>query len=257
MELQQDFNTDVLEASHKNAVLVDFWAPWCGPCQVLGPILEETQSKRKDFKLVKVNVDQNQELAQEYGVRGIPQLNLFVNGASIQEVSGALSAPQLEKWLDEHLPSKEKERWIKLLDQLPELTPPERSELLEQFLADYAGHKPAALELAKSYVLEDPDKATELISSIKIEDPEYTEVQYLRKLIEAQQSGDPILKAFVQSQKEKDTIIALKELNDQLLHSPPEEKEHMSAVIVAIYKWLSSHDENIKKQRKIFEMYSS
>jgi len=85
-------------------VLVDFWAEWCGPCKVLGPVLEKLADEYGgQFILAKVNVDENQEIASKYGIRGIPTLMLFRNGAVVATKVGALSKSQLTAFLDNNL----------------------------------------------------------------------------------------------------------------------------------------------------------
>lgn len=104
----RDFQQEVIEESHNHPVLVDFWAQWCQPCLMLAPILEKVYAASDaDWVLAKVNVDQNQQLAMQYGVRGIPSLKLFHNGEIIAEQSGVLPEPQLKQWLEQHLPGPE------------------------------------------------------------------------------------------------------------------------------------------------------
>lgn len=97
-----NFEANVLQAD--KPVLVDFWAEWCGPCKMISPILDEAASDYGErLNIVKINVDDNTEIPQKYGVRGIPTLLLFKNGNLEDTHVGALSKSQLSAFLDKHL----------------------------------------------------------------------------------------------------------------------------------------------------------
>ncbi|MBT9589663.1 MAG: co-chaperone YbbN [Thiobacillus sp.] len=100
-----DFEHHVIEESKRRPVVVDFWAPWCGPCKSLKPILEKLAAEYGGkFRLAKVNSDDNQELVTRYGVRGIPSVKAFINGEPVDEFSGALPEAEVRAFLDRLLP---------------------------------------------------------------------------------------------------------------------------------------------------------
>lgn len=105
-----DFQQHVLDESMHRPVVVDFWAPWCGPCKSLKPILEKLAAEYGGrFLLAKINSDDNQELAARYGVRGIPSVKAFINGAQVDEFSGALPEGEVRVFLDRLIPGPAEE----------------------------------------------------------------------------------------------------------------------------------------------------
>jgi putative thioredoxin len=102
---EEDFARDVIDASHDSPVLVDFWAPWCGPCRTLSPLLAAIETEFKGrLKVAKVNVDENQELSARFAVRSIPHVVAFAGGQPVDSFVGVLPAEALRQFVDRLLP---------------------------------------------------------------------------------------------------------------------------------------------------------
>lgn len=104
----ENFELEVMAASMQTPVLVDFWAPWCGPCKTIGPMLEKLEEDYQGrFKLVKINSDEEQQLAGAFGIKSIPTCVLLKEGRPVDGFMGALPEGKIKEFLDKHLPSVE------------------------------------------------------------------------------------------------------------------------------------------------------
>ena len=103
-----NFSKQVLEASSEKAVIVDFWAPWCGPCRRLGPILENMAKKYNEkITIAKVNVDNNRNITMKYQISSIPAVMVFKNGKVVDSFTGSIPQKDVEQFLSKHMTENE------------------------------------------------------------------------------------------------------------------------------------------------------
>lgn len=169
----ENFEEIVIEKSYSKPVLVDFWAQWCGPCKALKPLLEKL-SDEYDYILAKVNVDENPHIAQEFGVQGIPDVKLFINGKVVDEFVGAYPEPKLRQFLEKHIKSKLQQK----LDEVKILTLEGKREdaekLLKELLEKYPENKALSIEAAKFFINEGKvEDAIKVLEGVKEYHKEY------------------------------------------------------------------------------------
>jgi putative thioredoxin len=169
----RDFGREVLEASRQLPVLVDFWAEWCGPCRILGPILEKLAGEDGvNWKLAKVDVDAMPDIAAKYGIRGIPHVILFVAGAPLDGFVGALPEAHIRRWLERVVPNESEQDARKTIEGAKALLSggklSEARTSLEKLVAERPGHAEGRLELAKILAFEEPARVARLLRGLDL-----------------------------------------------------------------------------------------
>ena len=177
----QNFEVDVIDRSRTVPVLVDFWAEWCGPCRTLGPVLERLAGKADGrWVLAKIDTDRNQEIAARYGIRGIPNVKLFIDGIVANEFTGALPESAVRQWLDRVLPDPLRTEVARAEELIQSGRVLEAQAALGTVLAQSPNHEHARVVLAGTFLESAPGKAIELLRGIEEDSKEFPVADAIR-----------------------------------------------------------------------------
>ena len=261
MEIQE-FTQQVVDKSHNTPIVVDFWAPWCGPCRALGPAIEElAEEAQGKWELVKVNVDESTEVSGTYKIMSIPTVMLFVKGNPVDQFAGALPKYQIQQWLNEHLPDKRKEELQKLQTKLQGNLNEKVLAELEVFVEQNPDMGEAKLLLAGETLASSPQKARELLLEIKIGNKLYEQAEDLRNLIGLMEDvtplDSPIASHLTQARQaftNKDYDQALSQLIGSMQVDKSYKEELARRACIAIFHLLGESHELTQKHRPLFSM---
>ncbi len=245
-------------------VLVDFWAEWCGPCKMLGPVLEKLAEKYKDkWKLVKLNTDEFQDIAGKYGIRSIPNVKLFIDGEVADEFVGALPEHMIEDWLKKAIPSefKEKIETAKILFKENRIN--ESKKIAEDVLSGEPENEDAKLLLGKILVFEDAEKAKKIVENVdgSAENYEQTEaINTIAELLEKLNNNNSLPDSEIKENylnaindlKSKNFDSALEEFINIIREDKSYDDEGARKACIAIFKYLGEDNETTLKHRRDF-----
>jgi putative thioredoxin len=259
-----EFQRDVIDQSQTVPVVVDFWAAWCGPCRILGPVLERLADEANGtWVLAKLDTEALPDIAAAHGIRGIPTVKLFVDGRPTAEFTGALPEPAVRQWLEKSLPNKHRVS----LDHAEALFVSghdhEALAVVEGVLALDPQNLRARILGAQILLFPDPDRATDLLNGLEEDVEGFEKVESVRTLAEiltkAKDAGslpDGDMKqeyvSALQAAARKDFDEALKRFIYVIREERYYNDDGARKACIAIFKYLGEGHETTLKHRRDF-----
>lgn len=258
----KDFSKEVIQLSKSVPVLVDFWAAWCGPCKILGPVLERLADKHKEsWVLKKVDTEAMPDIAAQYGIQSIPNVKLFVNGTVINEFVGALPEAAIEQWLQKALPDKYHDQLDKAQLLIFRQNFADATAILESVVASVPSHEHARSLLALSLLFTDRKRAVGLVADLDQGSRYWEPVDTVRTLNElmakldmpSQGADKPTGAKYISAIKslaKVDFDEALRQFIEVIREDRKYDDDGARKACIAIFKYLGEeHDITLKHRR--------
>jgi|WetSurMetagenome_2_1015567.scaffolds.fasta_scaffold00267_22 putative thioredoxin len=261
-----DFQRDVLDRSRTVPVVVDFWAEWCGPCKVLGPILEKLAASAEGrWELVKVDTEKYQDIAIRYNIASIPNVKLFVDGEVVDEFVGALPEYAVAEWLDRAVPGKSGPQLAEAAQLLAQGHADEAAALLEEVVSSDAGNAEAKVLLGRLIVFSDPVRAASLCRDVakgtRFSDEANLVLECAELLAKtanpAALADSPVKNGYldaIRSFSQQDFAAALDQMIRVLARDRTYDTEGPRKACITMFHWLGEENELTKHYRRIFGM---
>jgi putative thioredoxin len=259
-----DFNVDVIERSYEKPVLVDFWAAWCGPCRIIGPVLERLADQNgENWELRKLDTEKYPAIASQFRISSIPAVKLFVDGKVKDEFVGALPEQSIVQWLQKALPSKFREQLKQAQQLLADGKAGEAHYLLESIVEADPSNEQAIALTAQIELYSDPQKAMETASRIPIGSEHFESAEAIKaiaNLFEHLESPDaleeaPIKPAYlhaIQLLRESRFAAALESFINVIMKSRYYDDDGSRKAVIAVFKLLGEEHDITKKYRNPF-----
>ncbi|MEM6345514.1 MAG: tetratricopeptide repeat protein [Bacteroidota bacterium] len=257
-----NFQTEVLDKSQETPVVVDFWASWCGPCRVLGPTIEQLASEANgEWELVKISTEVHPDLAKTYDIVSIPAVKMFHKGKIVAEFFGALARPQIQKWLNDYLPTEAKETYAAIKELLAK-EPAKGIAQLKDFVPLNPQIEEAQMLLVQQLIFKEPEFASALFAEIPLKLAQIDkrdDIQILLQLMQASFDEEVAvaqkLKAAQIAVKNDDLEAAIKLLIEAVVLDKKYLQDFPRKACIAFFRTLWGHSHPLTKKHRIsFDM---
>ncbi len=269
---EAEFNDKVIEASSEKLVVVDFWAPWCGPCKQLTPLLEKIINSSGDkITLVKINIDENQQIAAQLRIQSIPTVYAFKDKQIVNAFQGVISEKQIIEFLEKCLGSKINQDFEEFYQDIKKLMSENKYESSKNQLLEFISHNPTDIQAINLYLdslieLKEYEEVTSFIESLEKEIKDKDEIKKIIKKLEIIKnniSGPDINTLISKLEQKPHDINLIIEISDKyfstqnyensfdiLINNYPKNKQKVKEKMIEFFEVLGNSNEHTINYRK-------